>query len=1264
MNPQIQHCIQQVRMRLKAVVWAHGICSFVAVFVGLTCAIGLMDWWLHFSDSGTRLLLSSAACVTVCGVLWRFLIVPLRLRFSDVDVAMQIERHVDGFHDRLSSLVEFSERRFDAEVGSPELQRSLAEQTLTKLQSVSPSAVVSSKPVKPVATVALATVLLLCCFVTADQSSVSTAAQRMFLPLRDIPWPKTTKLLLINAEFAPLEIASAQPLRVAHGSDIEFFVVNTKGRLPKSVVFHKLYPSGRIELQELRRTSLRDTDGETREVAFVDFVAKSDLSFWVVGGDDADMEHYRVEVVPPPLITRLNVTVLPPSYTGNPSRQNPEGVGHVKALVHSKVSISGRVNKPLRSCVLTVGSDSDQSLELADDELGFKGEFKISKPGNDSYRLTFEDHDGFSSGNQFRFEIRATDDQAPVVEFSEPTGDVLVTREAQLRVRVSAEDDLGLASHQFLHHDIDAEPNTATSRSLMPLDGVRGPTRNSAELVWDLSPLDLKPGQRVEFWSEAQDAFDQGEPHVGKSLTRSIIVVTKSDKLNEIADRQTLILEDLNRVHEDQKSSHERIGELLVQLKNTGSLRDTDMQDFRRVESSQRQNWDRLFEGESAVLGRVRELVDELKLNGIQHAPTDERLKALGEELLALQSKTLPKLEADFATAKRQLLGESDPPGESHRPGANPPESAESGRGQTGENPTDGRTKKTESPDARDPDGADVVETREPPAVRPDLSKPANPAEVEQPNAKNSPTRWPSTKAEQSAKSLTDLRQDQAVAIDALDAMVALLSKWQRQHDLTGDLESLISGQTELHEQSVDMRNKTVGQELRNLSPQQRADLEKLADRQSRHADRLSDWEGKLEDVLRKLDSDSPLAGSIDDALAELRQRALSGRVQETADNIRRNRIGQATDQQSQLLKEFRELDEILANRGVSDTETLVKKLKKAEDELETLHKRQDDVLQQSARANGEASPALRDETLRRLHREQQQIRADTNRQARELRRLRANRSAQALRRAESRMQSSETELAGGAPDRATADQQESLDDLEQAQRETALERRDAEERLAREMIDRMDGQLASMVTRQESLIVETKRLIAEQTADGRWNRKQLKMLRDHAKAQDALQVDTRQLSDAIKTARVFSLALKTAARWMSQAEQRIADRKVDEDTIAAQEAAKARLKELVAALGESRQPPSQPRVTGAEAAGQPRQQGGIGASLVTQLKLLRSLQEDVKQSTARLDAANDGDAQEKLTKQASLAEQQGELAALLQDLLFSITRPASPAGN
>lgn len=1233
MDPQIHSRIHAVRARLRNIVWMYGVCFFVAVAIGLACCIGLLDWWLHLDDAGTRFLLALVAAASIIAVTWRFLISPLRVHLTDVDVALQIERRVDGFQDRLSSLVEFASRDFGDEQGSPELQESIRNDTLERLRHVQLAQVISAKPVKPIATAAFAVTLLLAAFITADGASVAIAAKRMMLPFQSTPWPKKTELQLISSEFQPIA-SSTEPLRVSHGSEVEFFVVNKKGALPDAVVLHKEYPSGRVEQQELRRTNLRDNEGTNREVAYVGFVAKSKLKFWVVGGDDSSMPHYSVEVVPPPMITRLNVTITPPAYTGESQRENPEGVGHIQAVAHSRVAVSGTVNKSLKSGSITIGATPSKPLHIETDGRSFAAEFVLTSPGNSFYQLTFTDEDGFSSGGEFRYEIRVKEDRVPTVDVLEPEGDVLVTANATVGLRVRAEDDAGLVSLDVKYLRVGAE-QTVVLKSLLSRDSETLPTQASGEFEWDLAPLALHAGDRIEFWAEARDACDVGEPHIGKSLTRSVIVVTETEKLGEIAERQTLLLEELARAHDVQQGAFDRVGELLVQLKNTGKLRDEDVQQFRQVESSQRQNWDRLFEGDSAVHGQVRELLAELRSNHIEHAPTSDRLDALEDELSTLQEETLPKLEQGFASVRQQLLGEVSP---------------------SRSNPA------TNNSAADDDKARDTSPANQPPATNDNppnsktpnanLTKPDDGKHEVSPMPRES---WPSKNAARHAASLNTLRDQQRAALDSLDTMVALLSKWQRQHDLTGDLQSLIGNQDELHKETAAMRDQTIGRELRNLAPQQRADLEKLADRQRRQSDRLSDWESKLEDVLRKIDADSPLADSVNDALMEVRERAIAGRLQQASDDIQQNRIGQATETQAQLLKEFQAVEEILANRGVSDVETLVKKLKKAEEQLEQLHKRQDEILQKSVNAIGELLSAKRDEVLQRLTREQQELQTDTDRAARELRRLRANRASQALRRASQRMQSSEDELASGAADRATADQQESLDDLEQARRETANERRDAEERLAREVLDRMDEHLATMIVRQTALIDETKRIDAEPRSGGRWNRKQLKVLRDHAQAQKDLRDEVKQLSAAIATARVFSVALRVAAAWMTQANERISDRHVDAETVKLQETAKARLQDLVTALKAPDAPKETPDGTSGSTAGQ-QNSGGLDAAFLAQLKLLRSLQQDVKTATESA-AKQTGNADDRAARLEELADQQGELANLLNELLETVAR-------
>ncbi len=256
-------------------------------------------------------------------------------------------------------------------------------------------------------------------------------------------------------------------------------------------------------------------------------------------------------------------------------------------------------------------------------------------------------------------------------------------------------------------------------------------------------------------------------------------------------------------------------------------------------------------------------------------------------------------------------------------------------------------------------------------------------------------------------------------------------------------------------------------------------------------------------------------------------------------------------------------------------------------------------------------------------------------------------------------MQASEDELATGRSDRATADQQETLDDLEQARLETASERRDAEERLAREVLKRMEGQLAVMIARQSALIAETKRLEKEPRSFGRWNRKQLKALRDHALGQRELRDEVLELAKAIESARVFSVALRVAAGWMTQADLRLSAREVDAETTTLQESAKSRLEELAEAMKLPDAPLEKtPDGTGGNTAG-PKQPERLDASFLSQLKLLRSLQRDVRSATEQASSADKTENQAAVLEE--LANQQGELANLLNELLEQMVRQSNP---
>lgn len=445
--------------------------------------------------------------------------------------------------------------------------------------------------------------------------------------------------------------------------------------------------------------------------------------------------------------------------------------------------------------------------------------------------------------------------------------------------------------------------------------------------------------------------------------------------------------------------------------------------------------------------------------------------------------------------------------------------------------------------------------------------------------------------------------------------------------------------------------------------------MAKLAERQQQQAQQLEQFRKKTADVAHKLAaSDSSAAETLLDAGDELDRRFTAGRMREAARQLEKNRIGRATDIQQQVLDDLAELVDILRQRGATDTETLLRKLRQEEQELAGLKKRQEELLEKVDRAPEHPDSNQRKLQLQKLAKEQQQLHDDVAQMARRLRRLQARRSSDAAGRAASRMQQARQRLQKSAGRQAAGDQREALEDLQQAQRELARERREAEMQLAQELLERIADELGGMIAREQQVVDETARLDNQYKQRGNWSRTQLKSLRNLAEVQQGLKQETDRLVETLKAAEVFALALKGASRQMQTAADRLSRRETDNVTITAERAAKQRFVDLIAAL-ETEKPNDAAQPTpsnGGGADGQPPQDG---IPQLAQLKMLKTLQEDINRRTLDLDAIRQRTGRLTSGQQAesdALVAEQGQLADLARNLTRAVTETfeTEPDGN
>lgn len=1242
----LEQQLSEIRRRARHVVLTHGVCRGAIAVVGSVFLAAVGDWALHFDDVGIRVILALAIAGCSGWVIYRRLVVPLQTPLRNLDVALRIEERYPGFKDSLASTVQFLEGQADPRIGSPALQRAVIHRTLAQIGGLDFRDVVETREARRWIMAASAVCLTAMLVGGFNLSQTSIALHRLLFPFSAPAWPRATNLRILNSELEPLELTSGEPLQIASGDRLRLYAENTTGRLPLKIQL-EYKTDGRVAVESMRPTSLNDAAGTLREVAVGEIpAARRELEFRATGGDHQDMPWFRVLVVPPPVIERLQVTLTSPRYLNRQVEVLPEGVGHVQGYIGTRVDIEATANKPLAAAALRIRDQERRPAAISGEARLVTASFVIAEPGIHSYRLELRDSQGFEDPDPPRYEIRGIQDFEPEVRIEIPAADMQVTQEAEVPIRVAARDDLGLKELR-----LQFKPDWSDAGTIGLFDGPTRPQQHAADFVWKIAELKPVAGGRIVFHAEATDEFELSPeiglsnavaaPHVGRSTSRTLTIVSREDKSNELAQRQANLLNDLQRAYQLQKQASEQVGELRLQLQNAGELRPQDLDTLQRTELGQRDVTGQLTGPATGVIRRAEEILSEMRGNKLNDPEGERRLTGIAEELQRLRDEPLPAIEQGLIQTRKQSQS-STPSGRT--PASSRNDQSEPARTPAGDAPGTQQSGQSTSRQK----GDNSTQQSDPPPERTE--------------------RNPSRTGASSANVLRDVAKNQTEVLESLGEMLQQLSQWRNEHDASRELSQVARAQEELNRETAETGRQTLTRSRESLSPQERADLAKLADRQRRNAEQLQQLEQQMRDMAGELARTNPeAAGSLREAAEQMRQEAIAGSMRETSDQIGGNRMGEASQSQQRILEKLRDLEQTLLNRHDNDTEALVKKLKQAEQQLDELRQRQQDLREQLQKAAENPDAAAREDELRQLRNQQQQLREEASGMARQLQKLQARKPGAALQRAASRMEQAENDLQAHDPAEAAADQQEALDDLEQARRELARRRQEAEQQLAHEQLERIADELKDMIGREQAVIDETKRLHELQVAQGRWKREQLLTLRDLADTQRGLKDETDRLVEKLSAAEVFALALKGAARSMQRAGDLLAERDVGLPTQKAEEAARQRFVSLIEAL---KQDPNEQRAEGENAeeaaggdnaAGQDQGPPTDGIPTLAQLKMLITLQRELNERTVelfeqrnksgRLSAADEAEL-------ATLAEEQAQLA----DLVRNLTQPAAAA--
>ena len=1282
MRHPLETRIAALRGQVRRLLAAHGLAWSILGAVSAVVAAGLLDFFVHFVPE-VRLALLLGVVAGSAWLFWRYVVVPLIVRFDDLDIALRIERRWPGLNDRLASTIQFLRKPDDDALGSKPLRDATIAQTIDETKAIDFRQAVDPRPARKAMTWSGAALSVAVLFLLIVPLSSRIALDRLFRPFGATQWPRLTHLSIVESETAK---------KVAKGDSYTLAVAVGQGEhMPSSAKAMYLFADGETAEEALRPADDGVFRGRLETV-------NRDFSFTVAAGDDQTAP-WSVKAVPPPALANLTVKIVPPPYT----KLGPETLGpgntQVRAVFGSKIELTAKSTKPLASATVRIGDgQSKDPVKLSPNGL----EIAASFPAGATVPFWFElkDTEGFKNQEIVRYDLRSVADEAPRVVIEEPANDRDVPASATVPVQIAVDDDYGLHSIRMIYKLATGGSEPAREVVLPFFDGQAKPDAppSKHEVVtyrWDLAPLKLQPGAIVSFHADARDFDNVKGPNIGKSRELRLRIVSDEEIGRQLEDQQRAIRDAVERTLQMQKQAQQPVDDALRTFKKTPKLPDPVRDNLKNAETIQRQVTSGFTSKSDGLDTKIKKYLDDLNNFNVPNADAKRQMLAMKASVERIKDKNLTPAEQALARAGKALDGRVDADAANKpQPGAHgqdpsqapsPSKPSPSNAGPQSEPQSKSTPSKPESgaqtpgdetkPSPNGPDAKGASEAKPSNETKPspngqnskpgDQTKPSQPGSNSKPGSETKPSGFEAKSSPELA--LNDAGKNQQEIADELKKMLDSMSEFDTYRGVVKDAKSLLQQQEQALKQSAEAASKPESaKKLDDLTDEQKAELDNLKARQAELAKNLQNLEAKMDEMAKKVEAADPLAAAaLRDAAKQSRKRSTAAKMNEGAEQLGKNQMGQARQNQEQARNDLKDLVDSVQNRRERELARLVQELKKAEADLKALRNRQAANLKKTAAAKKMADSKARTQELQKLAKEQAQIQEELKRQLQKLAKLNAESAGQKGEQAAGQMSKAQEDLNQDQGEQAEAEMEEALDNLRQAQRELAQNRRDAEEQLAMEQIAKMADQLKAIAERQEKMVGQTSGYeeARNQTAGKKLTIAQRTGVRDLGRIQGGLRDETGELLERIgEGAPVFSLTLKRASASMTDAADRLQALKTDGPTLTAERSASRRFKQLLDSL----KPDKMKKADG----GDDQQQGGGGGGAggdgippAAQIKMLKMLQQEINERTDAFDELVRRKKKlmpEQERERTMLKEDQGTLADLVRDM----TRPKTADGE
>lgn len=655
----------RLRRQLAAWLWIDGLGRLLWLALALFTADLTLDRFVRL-DQAQRAIMLAIMLAALGWAIWKWLVRPLSASIGDDGLALQIEQTNPQLSQGLITSLQLSRSAAAQTPGiSFQLLRHAVHAGTSLAQEVSFGETLDQRRgAQRVKLLGLAGLIWLCLVLALPFTSLLQTWLSRNIFLSHATWPQMTYLVI---EHAGTNGAVVFP----RGQEGTLAVrVTDDSRVVPSAIYLDFRPAGTRNTQALNRTGERQF-----AVQFAGVVEP--FEFRVRGGDCVS-EWTRLELVDPPALSDLKLTVIPPPYTGSESYPLEPGHSSYSMLPGSRLRVKAQANKPLVRAALVVAGEvlvpledqkvrkppnSVRTLELiARQQAGFDVEISADKLVAGIYRFELTDTLGLTNRPQTTFTIHKGIDREPRVRSQLVGVSSMVVPQARMPISCQIEDDYGLTdvkmSYRWKGNDTAETPREGTfsfEQLRGPLSGTQvGRFSNLLELNFadqiDLAPLNIPPGASLSIHCVATDNNDVTGPQRGRSPELLLRIVTAEELRIDLLRRETQQRLELERLLKDQQALVTDSRALAASLANDA------IEQLMQLGRRQQQ----IGQGTAAIADRLAAIASEIGHNRLEAATGAWQTRLsheVVEPLVALTDQQIPEAEAALDQARRRENG-------------------------------------------------------------------------------------------------------------------------------------------------------------------------------------------------------------------------------------------------------------------------------------------------------------------------------------------------------------------------------------------------------------------------------------------------------------------------------------------------------------------------------------------------------------------------------------------------------------------------------